>query len=249
MVRITLLMIYLVSLYSGELNAHDKFVSVIEQVKPSVVTIKALRKKNWFGSKKSAKRKEALGKYSDFFENDFNESPRISNGSGFVLIKRRDTQTSLEILTAAHVVRGASKISVMFLDGKKKAAEIVWIDKRSDIALLHIIYPEFEGGLSLSEQRLVEGQSLLAISGAFGLSLSSSVGIVSALNVKLTSATHEGLIQTDAAINPGSSGGPLFNFDGEVVGLISNIYSKTGTFSGAAFALPSARMVELLESR
>ena len=125
------------------------------------------------------------------------------------------------------MINGAKKIKVTFEDGKKAAAKIVWASNRDDVALLKVAKKGFKGALSLRVLSVEEGMHILSISNAFGVSLSSSTGIVSALDVKLKRTQPFGYLQTDAALNRGSSGGPLFDSEGDVVGLISVIYSNT----------------------
>lgn len=230
--------------------AHGEFVEVIKLVKPSVVKIEVTIKKSLFRSNSSSETQKALGKYSEFYGKDFKSIPSNSKGSGFVIAGTLKTDGFVHILTSAHVVKNARKIKVIFNGNVAKKGKIVWLNKSEDVALLSVNFPEFtENGLEISKRSLQDGQSLLAISGAFGFSMSSTVGIVSAQDVKLRVGQKHGLLQTDAALNPGSSGGPLFDRYGEVVGLISNIYSKTGTFSGASFAVNARRLRVLLKDQ
>jgi len=236
--------VFLFCVFIQKSHAHDDYVRVVAQAKPAVVIIETFR------SKKKSKPNpavEALGEGADFFEKRLSATPRKSRGSGFLLKASTSLTEYRSILTAAHVVRKSSKIKVLFSNGKRESAEILWIDNRNDIALLKVKSrkaPDY--GLVLSDSKVKEGQSMLSIAGSFDLSVSSSLGIVSAVDVVLPNKKKLKLIQTDAAINPGSSGGPLLNSMGEVSGVISNIYSKTGTFSGTAFAVPSLKVVELI---
>ena len=224
--------------------AHDQFIEVIAKAKPAVVIIEVTR------SKKKLKPKEEfrdLGESADFFEKDLEVQPRRSRASGFIVELNTSNNDILNILTAAHVVKGVSKVKVLFSDGRRKDASINWLSVKDDVALLEVdMKSSSYGALTLSEQYVVEGQSVLSIAGSFDLSVSSSLGIISAVNVTLPSKKKLKLIQTDAVINPGSSGGALLDSDGHVVGLISNIYTKTGTFSGTAFAIPSLKIKEII---
>ena len=225
--------------------AHDEFVDVIAKAKPAVVIIEVSRSKNKTKIKKAL---NELGESANFFEDELSEMPRKGRGSGF-LLKSNDSNSGFSrIMTAAHVVRKASVIKIVFSNGKRAKAEVVWIDNKRDLALLKVKsdkVPDY--GLQLSSDRALEGQSVVSIAGSFDLPVSSSKGIVSAVDVVLPDKRKLKLIQTDAAINPGSSGGPLINSDGDVLGVISNIYSKTGTFSGTAFAVPSLTVLDLLQ--
>jgi len=227
--------------------AHEDFVKVIKSAKPSVVTVEAVRKKRWFGSPERTKREKVLGKRADFFKDDLKKVPKVRHGTGFVVMSGVGGSGNIEIMTAAHVVGGSSKISISFSTGEKRIAEVVWLDKRLDVALLKVKYAKPINGLKLSGYAAVEGQPVLAISGAFALPLSSSAGIISSTDVQLSSKSNSVLLQTDVAINPGSSGGPLLNSSGQVIGMISKIYSQTGTFSGTSFAVPSSQLIELLK--
>ena len=225
--------------------AHDELVDVIAKSKPAVVSIEVTRTQK---SIKSQKVIDALGESADFFSEDLEGLARKGRGSGFVIDYGMPQSSNVFVLTAAHVIRGASKVYVVLLGSKRKKADVVWLSKKNDVALLKI---EKKGGfghkLELDDQSVLEGQSVLAIAGSFDLSISSSVGIISAVDVALPSKKKIKLIQTDAAINPGSSGGPLLNSEGKVIGLISNIYTKTGTFTGAAFAVPAPFIKKLIE--
>ena len=236
------------SIFSSFSFSHDEFIDVITAAKPAVVTVEVIRSKKKIKPRQSL---EALGENADFFEDDLKnlkEDYRKSRGTGFI-IKRTSTEV-ISILTAAHVVKGASKIKVVFSNGMKKKADIIWLSKKKDIALLEVNYKtDLFQPLILSDQVVMEGQSILSISASFHLSISSSLGIVSAVDVLLPSKKGIPLIQTDAVVNPGSSGGPLLNSQGEVIGLISNIFTKTGAFSGVAFAVPSAVVKELVLSQ
>jgi S1-C subfamily serine protease len=223
--------------------SHDMFVSVIENVKPAMVTIKANKKKGFFKTPKQRKREAVLGEYNDFFNDGFDALPPQRNGSGFIVAT--NAQHSW-ILTAAHVVVGSSKITITTSQGKKLNATLLQRDSANDLALLQVKAGQLPR-LTLSDGTLKEGQSVLGIGAAFSLSMSSSVGIVSALDVKLNALSSVSLIQTDVSVNPGTSGGALVNSSSEVVGLISKIYSSTGVFSGSSFAVPAKNIKRLLE--
>lgn len=227
--------------------AHDEFIEVIANSKPAVVTIEVSRTKK---SIRSQAEIDALGDAADFFSGDVKNHPGKSRGSGFAITHPGGNDNEVYILTAAHVVRDASRVKVAFFGSKSKKAEVVWSSKKYDVALLKVnVKDRFIHTLELDLQAVVEGQSVLAIAGSFDLSVSSTSGIVSAVDVVLPNKNKIKFIQTDAAINPGSSGGALLNSKGKVVGLISNIYTKTGSFSGAAFAIPSSLIKTLVEKK
>ncbi len=160
-------------------------------------------------------------------------------GSGFVY------DNLGHIITNAHVVEGASKATVTFLDGTQYDAEIVGKDKFTDIAVIKVSEkPRLLHPLQMGDSsQLHVGEPVAAIGNPFGLSGSMTSGIVSQIGRLLPSQDSgfsiPDVIQTDAAINPGNSGGPLLNMRGEVVGINTAIQSSSGVYSGIGFAVPS----------
>lgn len=155
-----------------------------------------------------------------------------SQGSGFIVSKDG------YIVTNAHVIDGASEITVSLNDQRELKATIVGKDKLSDIALLKV---QAEGlpHVQLGDSSNLEvGQWVVAIGAPFGLEHTATQGIVSALSRSLPSETYVPFIQTDAAVNPGNSGGPLFDLQGRVIGVNSQIYSRSGGYMGVSFAIP-----------
>jgi len=156
-----------------------------------------------------------------------------SLGSGFII-----THDGY-ILTNAHVVEGADEINVKFTDKREFKAKVIGADKRTDIALIKI-----DGGNNLpvvkfgDPTKLKVGEWVVAIGAPFGFENTVTAGIVSAKGRSLPQENLVPFIQTDVAIKPGNSGGPLFNMRGEVVGINSQIYSRTGGFMGLSFAIP-----------
>lgn len=143
------------------------------------------------------------------------------------------------IITNYHVVGKESKIVVKFLDGKKMDAKLVGFDQRSDIAVIKV-EGEFPDAVKTGRSDTLEvGEWVVAIGNPFGLSHTMTAGIVSAIGRNSVGITDfEDFIQTDAAINPGNSGGPLVNLDGEVVGVNTAIFSRSGGYMGIGFAIP-----------
>ncbi len=176
--------------------------------------------------------------FNDFFRRFFGDGQDMpehdaqSLGSGFIVSEDG------YILTNHHVVDGADEIVVRLADRKSFDAKIIGSDKASDVALLKIDatgLPTVKIGKS---QQLKVGEWVLAIGSPFGFDHTVTAGIVSAKGRSLPSENYVPFIQTDVAINPCNSGGPLFNMDGEVVGINSQIYSRTGGFMGLSFAIP-----------
>jgi len=162
-----------------------------------------------------------------------------SVGSGFVY------DNLGHIITNAHVVDGADKATVTFLDGSQYNAEIIGEDKFTDIAVIKVSEkPRLLHPLEIGDSSLLQvGEQVAAIGNPFGLSGSMTSGIVSQIG-RLIAAQDSGfsipdVIQTDAAINPGNSGGPLLNMRGQVIGINTAIQSMTGEFVGIGFAIPS----------
>ncbi len=155
-----------------------------------------------------------------------------SLGSGFIISEDG------VILTAAHVVEGADEVIVRLSDRREFEAKVVGADKRSDVAVLKIDTSGLPVVKIGSTEDLEVGEWVLAIGSPFGFEHSATAGIVSAKQRNLPSENYVPFIQTDVAINPGNSGGPLIDLDGEVVGVNSQIYSRTGGFMGLSFAIP-----------
>ena len=165
-------------------------------------------------------------------------------GSGFVFDKKG------HIITNAHVIENSTKTVVTFLDGRSYNAQIIGVDKYTDIGVikvntdLKLLHP-----LSLGDSsNLQVGESVTAIGNPFGLSGSMTSGIISQMGRLLPSAGFSipDIIQTDAAINPGNSGGPLLNMRGDIVGINTAIKSSTGEFTGVGFAIPSQTVAKIV---
>jgi serine protease Do len=174
--------------------------------------------------------------FYEFFRRFAPQMPREqesqSLGSGFII------STDGYIMTNAHVVDHAEKITVRLTDKREFKAKVVGADKRTDVALLKI---EASGlpVLALGDPgKLRVGEWVVAIGSPFGFDSSVTAGIVSAKGRSLQQDNFVSFIQTDVAINPGNSGGPLFNMNGEVVGINSQIYTRSGGSMGLSFAIP-----------
>jgi S1-C subfamily serine protease len=168
-------------------------------------------------------------------------------GSGFVY------DTSGHIITNQHVIDGADTIQVTFLDGNITSANLIGMDIYSDLAVVKVdpqvtrLYPVVLGNSS----ELSVGEPVAAMGNPFGLSDTLTVGVVSSLERTLTAVGNYviiDIIQLDAAVNPGNSGGPLVNLLGQVVGVNTAIQSETGTFTGIGFAVPSDTIKREIDS-
>ena len=174
--------------------------------------------------------------FNEFFRRFAPQMPQQresrSLGSGFII------NTEGYILTNAHVVDRADKITVRLTDKREFKATVVGADKRTDVALLKIEASGLPQVVLGNPEQLKVGEWVLAIGSPFGFDSSVTAGIVSAKGRSLPQENFVPFIQTDVAINPGNSGGPLFNLKGEVVGINSQIYSRSGGYMGLSFAIP-----------
>ena len=144
------------------------------------------------------------------------------------------------VVTNAHVMENAQKITVQTPDGESFAAKLVGIDEKTDIALLKVQEPlNLEAGHFGDSDAIRVGNSVFAIGNPFGLGNSVSLGIISAKERDIDKGQYDNFLQTDAAINQGKSGGPLFNMEGKIIGMNTAIFSEDGKNAGVGFATPS----------
>jgi serine protease Do len=193
--------------------------------------------------------------FEDFFQEFFRErrgqgdqnregTPRRTNslGSGFVI----DAEGI--VVTNNHVIADADEITVVFNDGSKLKAEVIGRDQKVDIALLRVKPTRPLKAVKFGDsEKLRLGEWVVAIGNPFMLGGSVTAGIVSARNRDINSGPYDNYIQTDAAINRGNSGGPLFNLDGEVIGVNTAIISPSGGSIGIGFAVPSKTAIAVIE--
>ena len=160
------------------------------------------------------------------------EMPTRGQGSGFIV------SADGIILTNAHVVRNATEVSVKLTDRREFIAKVLGSDAKTDVAVLKIEAKNLPTVATGRIQDLRVGEWVLAIGAPFGFENSVTAGVVSAKGRSLPDDSAVPFIQTDVAVNPGNSGGPLFNTRGEVIGINSQIYSRTGGYQGLSFAIP-----------
>jgi len=153
-------------------------------------------------------------------------------GSGFII------SSDGQILTNAHVVRDAKEVTVKLSDRREYTAKVLGIDTATDIAVLKVDAKDLPVVRLGDPKNLEVGDPVLAIGAPYGLEQTATSGIVSAKGRSLPGDAVVPFIQTDAAVNPGNSGGPLFDGSGSVVGINSQIYSRSGGFQGVSFAIP-----------
>lgn len=187
--------------------------------------------------------------FQEFFEEFFknrqnpNQGPRKAQslGSGFVI------DAAGIIITNNHVIDGADEITANFADGTKLKAKLLGTDKKTDIAVLQVTPTKPLKAVPFGDSDKARvGDWVMAIGNPFGLGGSVTVGIVSARNRDISAGPYDNFIQTDAAINKGNSGGPLFNMQGEVVGINTAIYSPSGGSVGIGFSVPSNTAVSVI---
>jgi serine protease Do len=191
--------------------------------------------------------------FDDFFKNrrggpggskggDLQPHKTNSLGSGFIV------DTSGIVVTNNHVIADADEINVIMNDGTKIKAELVGVDKKTDLAVLKFKPPRPLVAVKFGDSdKMRLGEWVIAIGNPFSLGGTVTAGIVSARNRDIASGPYDNYIQTDAAINRGNSGGPLFNLDGEVIGVNTLIISPTGGSIGIGFAVPSKTVASVVE--
>jgi serine protease Do len=161
------------------------------------------------------------------------QQPSRGEGSGFIV------SSDGYILTNAHVVNGAAQVTVKMTDRREYSAKVVGADERTDVAVIKIEAKNLPTVRIGDPAKLKPGEWVIAIGSPFGFENSVTAGIVSATSRAMPGEGGYGsFIQTDVAVNPGNSGGPLFNLSGEVIGINSQIYSRTGGYMGLSFAIP-----------
>jgi serine protease Do len=234
------------------------FTDLVDMVGPAVVNIRTLeRSRSVSGAGPSGQMDEEM---QEFFRRFFGvpmpnvprqqrpnprgdeEQPR-GVGSGFIL-----TPDGF-VMTNAHVVEGAEEVIVTLTDKRELKAKIIGADKRTDVAVVKIEATGLPHVRLGDVNRLKVGEWVMAIGSPFGLDNTVTAGIVSAKG--RDTGDYLPFIQTDVAINPGNSGGPLINMRGEVVGINSQIYSRSGGFMGISFAIPideATRVAEQLRT-
>lgn len=218
------------------------FANLVAEVGPSVVNVQVVEKA---APSQGGGEGDESGDdpFSDFFRRfgipapnmgrPHNFAPVRGIGSGFII------SPNGYILTNAHVVSNANKITVKLTDRREFDGKVIGVDERTDVAVIKI---NAKGNLPVvrlgDSNALRPGQWVLAIGSPFGFENTVTAGVVSATARALGQGSYVPFIQTDVAVNPGNSGGPLFNLAGQVVGINSEIYSQSGAYEGISFAIP-----------
>jgi serine protease Do len=231
-----------VSAAPASVVALPDFTQIVARMGPAVVNIRVV------GSTKTALggqqgRAQRGGEDDPFFEffrrfqgpqarGQQRDMPVFGAGSGFII------SPDGVILTNAHVVRDATEVTVKLQDRREYRAKVLGADPKTDVAVLKIEAKNLPVVPIGKSSELKVGEWVLAIGSPFGLDSTVTAGVVSAKGRSLPDDSQVPFIQTDVAVNPGNSGGPLFNTRGEVIGINSQIYSQTGGYQGLSFAIP-----------
>ena len=242
---VRLLAIGLASLMLTQVYARSvpEFTELVKDTSPAVVNITAARSTQ--SRSEDYNRREVPDFFRRFFDDGKRQKPTPARGSGFIV------STEGYILTNNHLVADAEEIIVALSDRREREAKVIGTDPLSDLALLKIDPEDLELPVVDigSSEKLQVGEWVMAIGSPFGFELSVTAGIVSAKGRSLpeNGGNYVPYIQTDVAINPGNSGGPLLNLDGEVVGINSQIFTRSGGYMGLSFAIPIDVAMEVVE--
>jgi len=210
------------------------FAAIVEANKHAVVNITASTAQKPAAQQELPEGLEGspFGEFFRRFQIPQPNVPRQGMGSGFIV------EPDGIVLTNAHVVEGAEEVRVRLTDRREFKGKVLGADKATDIAVVKIDAKGLPTARLGDPSKVQVGEWVVAIGSPFGFENTVTAGIVSATSRSLPDGTYVPFIQTDAAVNPGNSGGPLFNLQGEVIGINSQIYSRTGGYQGLAFAIP-----------
>ncbi|MFC4309589.1 DegQ family serine endoprotease [Steroidobacter flavus] len=212
------------------------FASLVDHYGPAVVNVAVVGKQQPI-SNEGPGGMSPNDPFQDFFRRfgqpmPRNQQPARGEGSGFIV------SADGYILTNAHVVADADEVTVKTTDRREYTAKVVGFDEATDVAVLKIDAKNLPTVKIGDPAKLRPGEWVIAIGSPFGFENSVTAGIVSATSRSMPGSNYAPFIQTDVAVNPGNSGGPLFNLQGEVVGINSQIYSRSGGYMGLSFAIP-----------
>jgi serine protease Do len=219
----------------GRFAALPDFAGLAEHYGPAVVNVAIVGKRQTVSDVPNGM--SPNDPFFEFFRRFGQQAPRnapppMGEGSGFIV------SPDGYILTNAHVVADADEVTVKTTDRREYPAKVVGVDEASDVAVLKIEAKNLPTVRLGDPSKLRPGEWVVAIGSPFGFENSVTAGIVSATSRAMPGGNYTPFIQTDVAVNPGNSGGPLFNMNGEVVGINSQIYSRTGGYMGVSFAIP-----------
>jgi len=216
------------------------FTALVEHYGPAVVNVKVNQSRRAVSQTAEPEDSAPRSPLEDFLRQfgmpnmprGGQQQPARGEGSGFIV------SADGYIMTNAHVVRGATDLVVKLTDRREYPAKLIGLDDRTDVAVIKIEGKDLPTVRIGDPNKLKPGQWVVAIGSPFGMENSVTAGIVSATSRDLPNEAYVPFIQTDVAVNPGNSGGPLFNLSGEVVGVNSQIYSQSGGYMGLSFAIP-----------
>ena len=214
-----LILVGILTYLFANMSNEDAYVEAILKASPSVINI-------------SSKKNNGSRLYNDASKNEVIGSGIIISNEGY-------------IITNLHVIEGTKIVEVEMDNGQIYPASLIGFDRRSDLAVIKINPMDALKPIEVSNSESVRvGDQVIAIGNAFGLGKTFTSGIISATGRDYGNPYLE-LIQTDAAINPGNSGGALINHKGNLIGMNTKIFSKTGSYAGIGFALPANKMIEV----
>jgi len=228
----------------------DSFADLVEELMPSVVSIASttiIKNKNNQPTPKFPEGSPFDDFFKDYFENEKrnfpSQRPMIGLGSGFII------DSSGIIVTNNHVIEGADEITVILYDQKEFKAKLLGRDPKADLAVLKInpgktLLKEIKWGNS---DIMRVGDWSIAIGNPLGLGGTVTAGIISAISRDIGNGPYVKFLQTDASINRGNSGGPLFNIEGEIIGINTAIISQSGGSIGLGFAIPSSSAKKIVD--
>jgi len=212
----------------------ESFSELAKQLAPAVVNISTQQTVTYSNGLPEFPPDSPLERFNDFFGGPGGDRVANSLGSGFVI------DAEGVVVTNNHVIEGADEVVVNFVDGSSLEAEIVGTDPATDLAVLRVVSDDPLPAVEFGDSDAAEvGDWVVAIGNPFGLGGTLTAGIISARNRDIQAGLYDDFIQTDAAINRGNSGGPLFDMDGRVIGVNTAILSPTGANVGISFSVPS----------
>ena len=217
---------------AGASLALPDFSQLAAQAGPAVVNISITKTLATAAQSLPFDKNDPFFQFFKRFQIPVPRTPEHGIGSGFII------SPDGYILTNAHVVNGATEVDVKLTDRREFKAKVVGTDTRTDIALLKIGADKLPTLRIGDPSKVKVGQWVVAMGSPFGFDNSVTAGIVSAKSRTLPDSGYVPFIQTDVAVNPGNSGGPLFDLNGEVIGINSQIFSRTGGYMGLSFAIP-----------
>jgi serine protease Do len=214
------------------------FAGLVERYGPAVVNVQVVERRQQVENNEGGSEADPFGEFFRRFgipnPRGRNAPPARGQGSGFIV-----TSDGF-ILTNAHVVQDAAEVTVRMTDRREYTAKVIGADRRTDVAVIKIDVKGLPTVKIGDANALRPGEWVVAIGSPFGFENSVTAGIVSAKGRSMPGEEQSPVpfIQTDVAVNPGNSGGPLFNLNGEVIGINSQIYSQSGGYMGLSFAIP-----------